>query len=90
MFGSVRHRQSVLGADLATCGDGRNGFLTGGFDAPSRSRHFLTSPGRSRDKCGTIEGSDLRLTRVRGRRTRAGDGRDRLFEGEEAVLHVMG
>jgi len=42
------------------------------------------------DKCGTIEGSDLRLTRSRGRRMQAGDGRNRLFEGEEAFLHIEG
>jgi len=55
-----------------------------------RSRRFLTFPGRSRDECGTIEGSDLRPMRVRGQASARRPPPDRLFEVEEAVLHVMG
>jgi hypothetical protein len=34
-FEPVSHLESVLGADLATCDDGRIWFLTCGFDAPA-------------------------------------------------------
>jgi hypothetical protein len=40
-------------ADLTTCADGRIWPLTCQYGCFSRSGRFFTSPGRSRDECGT-------------------------------------
>ena len=80
--------ESVLGAEFATCDDVRIRFLR--IRCSSRSRHSLTSLGRSQDECGTIEGSGLRPTRLVGvAREREMRPPDRLFEGGRTVLHVM-